>query len=76
MCLIINVYNYGMNLDIQKIYGLFCYGTIFNFMTIKNDIINKKIVHYNDYYNPTLIIHSFQSVEKEILKEMERAYGI
>ena len=43
--LVINVYNYEHNLGIEEIYGLFSYATIFNHMTITNEIRNKGIMH-------------------------------
>jgi len=72
--LIINIHNYEQNLDILKIYGLFCYGTIFNYMTIKNTILQNDIKHDDSIYIPTVIIPSFQTMEQQIIEEMKRAY--
>lgn len=74
--LMIMIYNYGQNLDIAKVYGLFVYATIYNFMAITNTIASKEIKHNDSYYRPTVTIPSFQQMEKEIISEMKRAYNL
>lgn len=72
--LIINVYKYGHKMTAQELYGLFCYATIFNYMTMRTQMIEKNIYHDDDFYRPTIIVPSFEDVENDILEIMRAAY--
>lgn len=72
--LIINIYKYGHKMTVYDLYGMFCYATIFNYMTLTNEMIKNNIFHNEEFYKPTIIVPSFEVVEEDILDIMRGAY--
>lgn len=73
--LMLNVYKYEENLEVEDIYGLFCYATIQNYMVLKNELIDQKIMHNDGIYNPPVVILTLNKVRESIITARKNAYG-
>lgn len=74
--LMILAYKYEFNFEVEDLYGLFCYATIFNYLTLTNDIRDKGIMHNDEFYRPTVVVPSFDKMRDEIVRVRNRAYGL
>ena len=73
--LVMNVYKYGFRFDLIELYGLYCYATIFNYYTLATKMVENNIMHDEAHYKPTIVVHSLNQMEKQILEVLHKAYG-